>query len=250
MAPRAGILMLVLLLSGCGGDSPSGPASPATPEAPVQQCRRYATALTSVSTTFAAGLTISSEESGTCTFDGVSTTLRCTYTDSDSHCPGTRTTSTTYASLLDFIEEAAVVGRFRHQRFQVLTSSCRGNVNATENNTYDDTKRPLTREYASSRGIRTSSTFTAWDALGRPTEEISSSLTCAHNRWALTYDDVARTWISRLTQPGTGQGCSSDSTYTVTYDPDGNVVRQVSTYRGATSWVSTSTITSTETVCY
>jgi hypothetical protein len=249
MAPRAGALMLVLLLSGCGHDSPIGPVSPTPTNQPAQQCRHYATGLATESKTFVAGQTIESDESGTCTFDRASATLRCTYANSSSSCPGTRTESTVYASVADFVEEAAAVGRFRYLRRNTLMSGCTGSANTTENNTYDGMKRPLTSEFAGSQGIKASTTFAAWDALGRPTQESSDNLTCVHQRLSLRYDDTARTRTSRITEAGTGQ-CLSDYTLTVAYDPDGNIVRIVSALHGATSWLSTSTITSADTVCF
>ena len=248
MTPRAETLTLVLLLSGCGHDSPSGPVSPASPEAPVQQCRRYATTLTGMSKTFAGGQTYQSEDSGTCTFDSTSAILRCTFADSNASCPSTWTTSTVYASLADFVEEAAAVGRFRYQRSHTVLSGC-GSRSSTENITYDGMKRPLTSEFES-QGMKSSSTFAAWDALGRPTQLVSDSLTCAHSRYVLTYDDTARTRVSRITEAGTGPGCTSDYSYTVAYDPDGNVVREVTARHGATTWLRTSTITSTGSVCF
>ena len=250
MAPRAGTLLLVLVFSGCGNDSPRGPASPATPDVPVQQCRRYATALTNVSTTFVTGQQIGSEESGACTFDRTSATLRCTYTGSAPDCAGSRTTSTVYASVVDFVEEAAVVGRFRHQRLVMQISGCPGSSNSTESNTYDGTKRPLTRQFANSQGVRASSTFTAWDALGRQTREMADTTTCTQSRWVSTYDDTARTWTSRLTEAGAGRGCLSDYALTTAYDSSGNIVREVTTLHGVKTWSLTSTITSTDTVCF
>lgn len=248
MAPRAGTLTLVLLLSACGHDSPSGPTSPTTTVRPAAQCRRYATALTSESRTFVGGKTYQSEDSGACTFDSTSAVLRCTFTDSSASCPSTWTTSTVYASLADFVEEATAVGRFRYQRWHTVLSGC-GSRSSTESITYDGMKRPLTSQFES-QGMKSSSTFAAWDALGRPTQQVSDSLSCAHSRYVLTYDDTARSRTSRITEAGTGPGCTSDYSYTVAYDPDGNVAREVTARHGATTWSRTSTITSTGSVCF
>jgi hypothetical protein len=214
---------------------------------PAGTCRHYATALTSESKTFVGAQTYQSDDSGACTFDSSSATLRCTFTDSSASCPRTWTTSTVYASLADFVEEAEAVGRFRYQRSHTVLSGC-GSRTSTEDNTYDGMKRLLTSAFES-QGMKSSSTFAAWDALGRPTQQGSDNLTCVHSRYVLTYDDTARTRLSRITEAGTGRDCTSDYSYTATYDPDGNLVREATARHGATTWLRTSTVTSTADVC-
>src|ERR1051326_7109224 len=100
-------------LMACGG-------SPVAPTIPVSnvptQCRTYATARTATITVSGSGFSpVTMTESESCQFDRAARVLRCHATVS-AGCT-TRTESTTYASVADFVEEAQAVGR---ERFQTL----------------------------------------------------------------------------------------------------------------------------------
>jgi len=230
-----------LLVIGCGGSS----TDPSSNDA---RCRRYATASTSA-------ITISNVPDATatttCMFDRATATLRCTQTGSGGggFCL-MQTSQTVYASVADFVEEAAVVGRERRQRMDTaLGGGCSG-INLSSVYVYDGQKRPLNRTDSGAEANPSMTTFGAWDALGRPTTEASARETCTGETWAVTYDDAARRTTTRTLSAGTGRGCApSVVVSTVDYDADGNITRQVVTAGGVTTRTQTNTITSAESVC-
>jgi hypothetical protein len=234
-------VVILAFTAACGGGKPlvTGPGPTPTPPPPV--CRNYATAMDT--TTFVQPLG-SSTGSATCTFDRAALSLKCHETTVG---PFTSTVSRTssYASVADFIEEAAVVGRVRVLREEIVTvtGSSSSGINTY---TYDAQKRPTRLENRMNGAPFSATAYTAWDALGRPVANSSEGPSYAGSctLWTTTYDDVART-VTSMGDPG----CRSTPTLTTAYDAAGNLLRLDFSSRGATTYSTTSTITATAAVC-
>jgi hypothetical protein len=163
-------------------------------------------------------------------------------------------TSTTYATVADFVKEAEAIGRVRSDTWESETSGDCTFSTAKEVNTYDDQRRPIHRHYettgvdpAHSFGpFQIETTFTAWEALGRPTQETAThtgaGAGCGTSNATLTYDDVARTVVWR------GDDCGSQVNQTDTYDADGNLVKWIWTSETASD-SSVTTINATAMIC-
>jgi hypothetical protein len=218
---RAVSVLAFLPFVGCGGgDSPTGPkvTGPSTP----QKCRRYATGLAVTTTSNSPGAS-PAEMSQSCTFDTAARALRCTTTGSP-FC-ATSSEVTTYPSIADFIEEAEAVGR---RRSSTIDRTCDVST-YTDTHTYDAQKR-LVRLLRSTGSF--DMTFTAWDALGRPTQSSTVVGACLGTA-TLEYDDTARTLTWRFVP--TGSDCDGSwNTWTeiVGYDGIGSFVNYVYTSSG------------------
>ena len=214
----------------CGGaESPTTP--PGSANAP-QQCRTYASAYAIVITS--QGIP---DSTGTvaCSFEAPSLSLRCTQTTQSAGCNATFTSTATYASILDFIEEGAAFGLTRALRIDKTTTSCIGQSTARDLNTYDAQKRQLRSETEMNGRPFSATGFTSWDARGRPTATQSEG--CSSG--TITYDEASRTV--------TNSGCGS--TVTTTYDANGNLVTLVFTNRGTVTYSERNTITAVANVC-
>lgn len=240
--PRRPLTILALVpVLGCGGsgnDSPTGPTS----STPPARCRTYATAFTSIVTLVSDSFSSTSTESESCQFDTATRILRCTVALSGGGC-STSIRSQTYATVADFVEEAEAVGRTRYSTWENISS---GNCTASTSSrsfTYGPDKRPV-RSVTENAGFRIDTTFTAWDALGRPTEasSISTGTSNCSRTESITYDDTARTETGRL------NGCGSSSVGVAAYDAAGNPVNYVFT-GGSTTFSRTSIVTATAAVC-
>jgi hypothetical protein len=200
------ILIVAAPVLACGG-GPTTPSVTPSPTRVAQKCRRYATELS---------ITLSSEGQSTdytesCAFDMAARALRCTTTGSAS-CT-TRTELTTYPSVADFIEEFEAVGR---KRASTIERRCDAST-LTDVLTYDAQKRLVRLD----RGPSFDMTFTAWDAVGRPTQSSAAIGSCT-SAATIEYDDTARTAVWKLTP--SGAGCGYNATETVAYDGVGNLV--------------------------
>jgi YD repeat-containing protein len=142
----------------------------------------------------------------------------------------------TYNSVADFVDEVRVIPPV----FLVVGTtsagggSCGGGGAAAGSLTYHyDSSRRLTG-WTAVPGDTT--TFTAWDSSGRPT----TGSTGSGSTISLVYDDGART-STATSNPG-------NTVSTLTFDANGNMIKQVLLTGGATV-TTTFDITSTATVC-
>jgi YD repeat-containing protein len=248
---RLAMIPILVLVPACGSSPPpsSGGAPPvgATPisSSTPRTCRTYATALTASAVTQGPGWQHTSTESDTCLFDAAEHVLRCTGTVGGSACTNT-TRSWTYAELADFFEETKAVGR---ERYDTMESESFGNCAASttrEVHTYDAEGRPIQLESDDS-GTHSVTTFTEWDALGRPTQATwTSTGGCRSGTETATYDDDSRIVVKR------GSYCSANpSVLTLTYDADGTLVGESWTdgRLAGVTFSRTRTVTATATVC-
>jgi YD repeat-containing protein len=139
------------------------PASSSAPRTTAPGCRTYPTSLRTQHT--GSGFTGVTES--TCQFDRPSLELRCSHEYSDSAGNKSSTTVTTkYASVNDVLEEGKVNPPLRRSLWSITRQTGnRASGGGRLENTYDEQGR-LRSE--SSEQVKT--TYTAWDAAGRPTE--------------------------------------------------------------------------------
>lgn len=241
------VIVLAALLAACSGGGSSSPTAPTgtggtatggggtatTPVATTQSCRTFASAYTTVTTSVQFTSTIA----GTCGFDTATNQATCVnrYTDTLGGS-GTSTSVTSYLSRGDAVDEVAVIPPLRRSTGTTTTGT--GSIAGTSNltNSYDGQRR-LTREDGS--GYVT--TYTAWDASGRPTSatSVNAGQTLA---LAMTYNDTARSLVTMTTTGGGSQSCSS------TFDATGTNVSNVCG-SGATQVTATTTVQATQQVC-
>lgn len=153
------------------------------------------------------------EATGTssCTFERATATLRCESTIAIGSCTSMSTGVTAYLSVDDFVDEAALLGRFLANR----TSSSSGNSSVPNPDggclvvpvpaisvsyTYDGQRRPT----SSSDSVGGGTTYTAWDTSGRPTRGTSNAATCGSQPFSISYDDVSRTIVHTYEPGGIG----------------------------------------------
>lgn len=237
--------VLAAILGGCGGgsNSPSsgGPTTPTGPSSPSGQtggsCRVVATASTLRTT--AQGF--SSETSQTCTFAAGVNQVTCTsrYSDNTGQS-STLTTVTTYASVGDLVDEVqSNPPRFLALSTATTTVGSAGTFSNSTQHTYDGQKR-LVRIVGTSAAGTSTTTYTAWDASGRPTaaNDVGPGF---NNSLSISYDNAARTRTTSVLGLGL--------TTTETFDANGNPIRQVVTAGGAVSSTTDITPLSTQQIC-
>jgi YD repeat-containing protein len=216
-------------LVACSSSTPSSPSSPSTPSTPATSgtCRTFASAATVSTTTL--GLTQNA------TLTGAFNTSANQSTVTTNFVPGGLCTTTvnTYRSTADFVDEVRVIPGLLMQTGTLTTNgpACGSGTSAVAY-TYDSLRR-LTS--FSSGGSAT--TYTAWDASGRPTAGSFAGTTISN-----VYNDAARTTTQTQTMGGTV------STTTSTFDANGIQLTVVNTTAGITS-TTTFTNTSTAQVC-
>jgi hypothetical protein len=149
-----------------------------------------------------------STETDSCAFDTAGHALRCTTTSNN----GTCSVVTTYASDTDFVEEAGALGRYRRL---TIDTAC-GTSESKEIFTYDGQKRLIRHQRPPSTY---DVTFTAWDALGRPTQVTTAAGACPYTG-TIMYNETART-VTKTYTPST---CAGPYIETFGYDGAGNVV--------------------------
>jgi hypothetical protein len=218
--------IILTFTAACGREkTPIAGPDPLPTTPPV--CRNYATAMNVTASTQSATTT----SSVSCTFDRAALTLIC------------GAVTRTYASLTDFVEEAQVMGRVRFQRQQ--GDAGRG-THSTFTYSYDAQKRPTGLEFQliqpASDPILSTTTYTAWDALGRPVALSGSDRSCTLG--TITYDDAART-STYASDPS----CRRVVTGRQTYDAAGNLVGELNLINGQLSSSTTTVVTATAAVC-
>ena len=177
-----------------------------------------------------------------CTFDRASKQSTCTVQYSDNRgTTSTSTTTSTWGSIADVIDEIAVIPPLTY----VLTaggtqSGNRASSTGGVTNTFDANRR-ITRTLNSSSGSESTTTYTAWDAAGRPTEahDVGKGFS---NRRSIGYDDVAKT---RTTIVNGGPLRTVE-----TFDANGNQIETVTTSGGmAVASKTAITIGSSQRIC-
>jgi hypothetical protein len=181
---------------------------------------------------------VTSTVEGTCTFDAGTVEGTCTNDYSDSTGRRFRTVSVTrHASVADVVDEVAVNPPLQLALGTTTTITGGGaGADSTSESTadYDERKRliSMTAESRPSRQ-RSTTTYTAWDAAGRPT--MATVLSGRQTTTMTTrYDDVRRS--QSMTTNGT--------TCTQTFDVNGNPA--VATCPGSTA---TTTVLTTRQIC-
>ncbi len=237
---RVGIVALAMVcaLAGCSGsdDSPVGPGQTggsSTPGGTVTptggNCRTLATASTGTTTTTASAFTSTSTTN--CSFNANTNQVVCAIQYSDSTGASSTTTQTsTYASRAALVDEVAVIPPLTH----ALSVATTGGSSQTMTFSYDGQGR-----LTGSTLPGATTTYTAWDAAGRPTAG-TSVLATNTNTLAISYSSSAQTTQS------TSNG--QTTTCVLTYDANGNPTAQ-SCAAGNTVTTTVYTTTATTQVC-
>jgi hypothetical protein len=205
---------------------------------PAQNCRIAPTE----SRTHATGPGMTMDSVATCSFDAAAKKVTCTNRFKDSRgIPTTGISVTTYTSVDDLIEEAKVVPPLRRSlRTETTTKTNASSITATLVNSYDSQKRLIREVGTGPKGVQSTTTYSSWDAKGRPTLG-----TTVHpggkNSLTITYNDSTRTQTT-TTAGLLGQSLSCS----VTFDANGNAI--ATSCLGAASGSKT-TITATDKIC-
>ena len=251
IAARRCAVCFATLLAGCGG-GPTAPSEPQQQPGTTASCRTFATRQTATysSASNVPGVPAFEGSSTTsCSFDRQSATLRCEITTTFAPCisNSSQTSSTSYASVADFVDEGALLGR----TLATSGSSSGGSTSvpsgggcvsaplpaSTQSYTYDAQRR-LTSASDSNGGL---TTYTGWDASGRPTRGTLSLSGCSSLPLSIAYDDASRT-VAYVTERG-GIGTCPLVTSMTTYDALGMPSRTSST--GTVSGPSGDVVTTT-----
>jgi hypothetical protein len=222
--------------SGDGGSDDGGSDDGADPG-----CRTYLTAGTFTSDMFSGDMTGSFDEE-TLTYEAV--------TSADM---GDIVTVREYASVEDFVEEVAVMGRIRMTR-ETLTADF---VNMDTTYEYDADKRLTSKatDDLDPNGKDNTTTYTEWDAEGRPTVgalNIDEMPGCADMPVTIDYDEGARKRTETTDSAGGTGDCGSDDPNVGwrVYDEDGIVIEEtLGVDDEGQPQVGTTTITETEEIC-
>jgi YD repeat-containing protein len=214
-------------------------AAQSAPDGPA--CRNIPTSLTHV--TVAQG-GFSSTLNQTCKFDREAFRGSCTNQYSDNRGAsnvGSTTVVATYPSVGAFIDEVRVVPPLFKALSAAATSTGPGGRNSSTTFTYDSQGR-LIKEVTA--GSPATTTYTEWDAAGRPTrvKDVGPGF---NNTRVVSYDDMQRTRTTKVIPEG-----RSDVVVTTveTFDADGNPIRQVASGGPSTS-TTTIAINNTQRVC-
>ncbi len=202
-------------------------------------CRNVATALTAQMT--ATGEFNASMKTS-CKFDSATRQSSCTVQYSDNR--GTSMTSTsvsTYNSAADLIDEITVIPPLNYALTTVGTqTSNRGTTTGSVTNTFDANRRIVKTVNTSTSGDSTTS-YTAWDAAGRPTgaTDVGKGF---NNTRTISYDDAART---KTTVVNGGPLRTVE-----TFDADGIQIETLATSGGAAVASKTAiTVTASQRLC-
>lgn len=235
----AALAVLLLVLTACGkstndddeGGGPLGPSGSGT-------CRNLASQFTAAATT--TGSSFSSTTTSTCTFSESTRQVQCTHVYSDNFGTSSTTTgSAVYLSAADLVDEVAVIPPRTYATSGVATQTGTAGTNASGvAYTFDGNRRVVRAVNTSPAGVSTT-TYTAWDASGRPTvgTDVGPGF---NNTLAISYDAGSRT---RTTSINGGA-----VTTTETFDANGNLIRQVSSGGGSTT-TSNITVGATQRIC-
>jgi hypothetical protein len=209
-------------------------ATPTTPRqstapATTGQCRTYTAAATDLETNPNAVPPFTLTNTYTSTFNASTNELTTTGTvTSSTGCSGPFTVAVTYPSVAGFVAEVGVIPPL-HRKIRITRSAnaC-GARAAAFAFTYDGQNRVT--QFGST-------SYTAWDSLGRPTA--GAVATGAGISVSLSYDDAARKMTLTL-------GGNPANAAVTTFDANGNSIGISSQQTGTTA---VTTIHSTTTVC-
>ena len=172
----------------------------------------------------------------TCRFDTATYERICTIRSRINTGSFTLTLTDKYASVGEFVDEIRMIPPIARIQRQNRRFASGPGANADLTYEYDSDRRQ-TRISTVVNGNRSVLTYKTWDGLGRPTSAVSSTRASMVSL-TYTYDDVARTMT--ITGPA---GVEVD-----TYNPDGNMIHEVSTDGGGKTDTAIN-ITRVETVC-
>lgn len=225
---RSACLLIVggaLAVAGCKSSSSGNATGPSGGSGSGGRCRTYPTAAT-VTTT--AGQTITVQLTGA--FDTSSN--RSTVTTAFANGNLCTSSVSAYRSKDDFVDEVRVIPGVSMQTSTTTTNTGCGTGTFTVNFNYDSQRR-LTSTSQTIFGVTSTTTYTAWDSSGRPTQGSFPGTTITN-----VYDDSARTWVQTQTGGGTV------STTTTTFDANGNqltVVNRTGNFTSTTNYNTTAT---------
>lgn len=222
----------VVLLAACGSSNPD-PTGP-TPGG-SGSCRELASDYTAQATSGPFSATTIS----TCAFNATTRQVSCTHRYTDSLGSSTTTNGIAqYNSVADLVDEVAVIPPRTYvvSASAVQTGSASGTSSAAH--TFDGSRRLVSASNVSAAGTGTT-TYTAWDASGRPTagNDVGTGYS---NALTITYDNTART---RTTSYNGGLVTTIEA-----FDANGNPVNHVSA-GGASVSTTTFTTRATQRVC-
>ena len=231
----------VTACKGGGGspNSPSGSGGGGSTSSP--SCRTAAGISHSVQTFTATGQTVTSDT--TCAHNTATNDVVCNSTVVDSvGGSGTLTQTSRFSSRADIVDEVAVNPPLARSLGTTTVTVLGGvSLTTTATNTYDSQQRLTSTQTVTPipvvGQITTTMTFNAWDTSGRPTGGSITLSPGGTNPISYTYDATNRTATRNL----------GLNTCTVTYDPNGNITREVCT--GTQPSTTTVTINSTQQIC-
>jgi hypothetical protein len=230
------VLLIVLpVASGAcgGGRSPSAPSDVPPPGA-TQACRVFATEWSSTYT-FAAPTTSSAS------FNAADRT----YTEFSPAGSSQAVRRVIYGSVADFIDEAAVFGRFLSRR----TETCPARENcsaglppsallAVEVPSYDNQRRRTGLTAQLNGATLYTDVYTQWDSQGRPTSGTRSVPQACTLPLSVTYNETTRTLAMGPSGPSTGPFCFGLAfAISQRFDANGNVVSETDVAGGTSTTV-------------
>lgn len=216
-----------------GGGSPNSPSSPGSSGA---SCRTFATTQRSVQT-FVNGTVVTTDTTCALNAAGTEATCNSSYVDSIGG-PGTATQTSRFASRSDIVDEAAT-NPPRSLSLGTTTVTVQQGVSftITATNAYDAQRRLVSITITNPPPLgQTTTTFSAWDSSGRPTNGTQTSFGASFSV-SITYDNANRS-VTRNSGP---------NICTVTHDQNANIIRETCT--GTTPSTTIVTVQGTQQVC-
>ena len=205
-------------------------------------CRVAATEV--ATTTRAPNLT--AESTTSCAFDRAGVKWSCTSKYKDSLGNSTTTVSVmTYKSVADIVDEVAAIPPLR--RPMRVDASVNGSRGASKSNvvyTYDAQNR-VAKEVATSltTGSVATTSYTSWDAQGRPTAGTVVTTVGPGGAMTLKYDDATRKMTTATENMGQRVSCE------LTFDANGNSIGSKCGGPAGPGSQTTTTVVKTEKIC-
>lgn len=253
--PASAVTLLIGITIACGGGGTGGtntggtPTSPTPPSVPQAACRTYPTTLSGSEVLTTSGFVSRFNYAVTGSFNtgSATSTVTRTRTEVGGTCNGTAAFTGTYRSVSDFVDEGKTLGKqlvLNITSTVSFTGSCATPTSTTTTAYSYDGQGRLVRSVSSNSAGQATTTYTAWDSLGRPIQAAHSD----GNSWTTSYNDSALTGTTITTGPG-----GSGGTAVSTYDSNNNLLSVVSTSTvpllGAVTLTNTWTIGATAQVC-
>jgi hypothetical protein len=242
---RLHALVLVLVCAAAaackgGGGSPNSPSnSSTTTGSSTASCRTLAASQRSVQT-FTDGVTVTTDTA--CSLSGTDATCNSTFTDSR-FGSGTMTQTSRFTSRSDIVDEAAANPPLARSLGTTTVTTVSGvPFTTTATNSYDAQRRlTSTVVVTQSPPLSVTTSFSAWDASGRPTAGSTTIPNVGQFPVTITYDNANRS-VTRDT---------GLNVCTQTYDTNANIIREQCNDRGGSTAPSTTTvnIVTTQQIC-